>query len=126
MVRDDKEIRISMHPEQIIQFRKQLIALKNELIGALATTVNDIKPVVLDQAAVGRVSRGDAMQMQQMALESSRRRERRLISVDQALKRLEKQTYGICVDCDEDINVRRLEIDPTAIRCIKCAEALSK
>ena len=125
-VRGDKEIRISMHPEQIIQFRKQLIALKDELIGALATTANDIKPVVLDQAAVGRVSRGDAMQMQQMALESSRRRERRLISVDQALKRLEKQIYGICVDCDEDINVRRLEIDPTAIRCIKCAEALSK
>jgi DnaK suppressor protein len=125
-VRGDKEIRISMHPEQIIQFRKQLIALKDELIGALANTANDIKPVVLDQAAVGRVSRGDAMQMQQMALESSRRRERRLISVDQALKRLEKQIYGICVDCDEDINVRRLEVDPTAIRCIKCAEALSR
>lgn len=114
-----------MHPEQITQFRKQLIALKDELIGALATTANDIKPVVLDQAAVGRVSRGDAMQMQQMALESSRRREGQLIGVDQALKRLEKQIYGVCVDCDEDINVRRLEIDPTALRCIKCAEALS-
>ena len=115
-----------MHPEQIIQFRKQLIALKDELIGALAKAENDIKPVVLDQAAVGRVSRNDAMQMQQMALESSRRRERRLISVDQALKRLEKQIYGICVDCEEEINVRRLEIDPIAIRCIKCAEALSR
>jgi DnaK suppressor protein len=115
-----------MHPEQIIQFRKQLIALKDELIVSLAGTANDIKPVVLDQAAFGRVSRGNAMQIQQMALESSRRRERQLISVDQALKRLEKQIYGICVDCDEDINVRRLEIDPTAIRCIKCAEALSK
>jgi len=103
-----------------------LIALKDELIEALAATTNDIKPVVLDQAAVGRVSRGDAMQVQQMALESSRRRECQLISVGQALKRLEKQSYGICVDCDEDINVRRLEIDPTAIRCIKCAEALSK
>ncbi len=117
---------MSMHPEKIILFHKQLIALKNELIGAMATTANDIKPVVLDQAAVGRVSRGDAMQMQQMALESSRRRERRLISVDQALSRLEKQIYGICVDCDEDINVRRLEIDPTAVRCIKCAEYFSK
>ena len=115
-----------MHSEQILQFRNQLIALKDELIGALATTANDIKQVVLDQAAVGRVSRGDAMQMQQMALESSRRRERRLISVDQALQRLGKQIYGICVDCGEDINVRRLEIDPTVIRCIKCAEALSK
>lgn len=125
-VRGDKEIGISMHSDKIIQFRKQLMTLKEELIEALATTANDIKPVVLDQATVGRISRVDAMQMQQMALESYRRRERRLISVDQALKRLEKQTYGICVDCDEDINVRRLEVDPTAIRCIKCAEVLSK
>jgi DnaK suppressor protein len=114
-----------MHPDNIIQFRKQLIALKEDLIAALASTANDIKPVALDQAAVGRVSRVDAMQMQQMALESSRRRERRLIGVEQALKRLEQQRYGICVDCDEDINVHRLEIDPTAIRCIKCAQALS-
>lgn len=122
----DKEMPISLHPEQLVQFCKQLIALKDELIGALATTADDIKPVVLDQAAVGRVSRVDAMQMQQMALESSRRCERRLISVDQALKRLEKQLYGLCVDCDENINVRRLEIDPTAIRCIRCAETLTR
>ena len=115
-----------MHPEQIIQFRIQLLALKDELIGVIDTTANDIKPVVLNQAAVGRISRGDAMQRQQMALESSRRRERRLISVNQALKRLENQTYGICVDCNEDINVRRLEIDPAAIRCIQCAETHSR
>ena len=68
----------------------------------------------------------DAMQTQQMALESSRRCKRQLISVDQALKRLEERVYGICVDCDEDINMRRLKIDPTAIWCIKCAAALSK
>ncbi|MFT6915137.1 MAG: DnaK suppressor protein [Motiliproteus sp.] len=115
-----------MHPEQIIQFRKQLSALKDELIGSQASSADDIKPVVLDQGAVGRVSRGDAMQMQQMALESSRRRERQLISVDQALQRLEQRLYGICVDCDEDINIRRLEIEPTAIQCIKCAELHAK
>ena len=115
-----------MHSEQIIRFREQLIELRDELIGTLATTAEDTKPVVLDQNAVGRVSRVDAMQMQQMALESSRRRERQLISVEKALKRTEKKNYGICTDCVEDINVRRLEIDPTATRCIECAEALSK
>lgn len=115
-----------MQPELIIQFQKQLIALESELVEVLASTANDIKPVILDQAAFGRVSRGDAMQTQQMALESSRRRERQLNSVKQALKRMEKKIYGICVDCDEDINVRRLEVDPTVLRCIKCAEELSK
>ena len=115
-----------MHSEQIIQFRNQLITLREELIGTLATTTNDIKPVALDQNAVGRVSGVDAMQMQQMALESFRRRERQLINVEKAIKRTDKNSFGICIDCDEDINVRRLEIDPTAIRCIKCAEEISK
>jgi DnaK suppressor protein len=121
-----REIDLSMTPEQLAQFRKQLLALKQELIGILASTADDIKPVALDQAAVGRVSRGDAMQRQQMALESSRRRELQLVSVEKALKRLDDLSYGICIDCDEAINVRRLEIDPTATRCIKCAEAHSR
>ena len=115
-----------MLPEQMNSFRTQLLTLKRELASALATSANDSKPVALDQTAMGRVSRVDAMQMQQMALESARRRERQLISVDQALERLDQQMYGLCVDCDEDINVRRLEINPTAIRCIKCADALSQ
>jgi hypothetical protein len=46
--------------------------------------------------------------------------------VDQALERLDQQMYGLCVDCDEGINVHRLEINPTAIRSIKFAAALSK
>ncbi|WP_320826165.1 TraR/DksA family transcriptional regulator [Reinekea sp.] len=115
-----------MLPEQMNPFRTQLLALKGELVSALATGASDIKPVALDQTAMGRVSRVDAMQMQQMALESARRRERQLISIDQALERLDKQTYGLCVGCDEGINVRRLQINPTASRCIKCAEALSQ
>ncbi len=115
-----------MNIKETEQFRQQLLNLRSE-VRALELELKEAgETVVLDQTSVGRLSRMDAMQTQQMALESSRRRERRLISVDQALKRLEKQIYGICVDCDEDINVRRLEIDPTALRCIKCAEALSK
>ncbi len=115
-----------MQPKQVTQFRKQLLALKDELMGALAATADDRKPVALDQSAVGRLSRSDALQMQQMALEASRRRERQLIGVGHALERMDDQSYGVCVDCDEDINVRRLEVDPIATRCIQCADAASR
>jgi len=115
-----------MKTEQTINFRERLISLREELRDARAATADDVKPVVLDQSAVGRVSRGDAMQMQQMALESARRRERLYVGVEQALRRLDDGVYGICIDCDEDIDVRRLNIELTATRCIKCAEHLSK
>lgn len=37
-----------------------------------------------------------------------------------ALARLTDGTYGECVDCGEDIGVKRLDAYPTAKRCIRC------
>lgn len=46
--------------------------------------------------------------------------ERQLDDVEQALKRLDIGTYGICTDCGENIQLARLEIMPTASFCVKC------
>ena len=37
-----------------------------------------------------------------------------------ALQQIEAGRYGICVECEEDISVQRLEIMPAAIRCLDC------
>jgi RNA polymerase-binding transcription factor DksA len=39
-----------------------------------------------------------------------------------ARRRLAAGTYGVCVDCDEDIAYERLEAYPTAKRCIGCQQ----
>lgn len=39
-----------------------------------------------------------------------------------ALTFLEKGTYGICVDCSEDINLKRLAAYPNVLRCLICQE----
>ena len=38
------------------------------------------------------------------------------------LKRLEEGEYGICENCEEDIDVRRLEARPVTTLCIRCKE----
>ena len=38
-----------------------------------------------------------------------------------ALERIESGTYGVCIKCDEKIDVKRLEALPYATTCIKCA-----
>jgi DnaK suppressor protein len=43
--------------------------------------------------------------------------------IDAALKRIEKGNYGACADCDEQIDVRRLQTRPEAVRCIGCQTA---
>ena len=38
--------------------------------------------------------------------------------VEQAIERLERGEYGVCLDCGKDIPAARLEAQPEAIRCV--------
>lgn len=45
-----------------------------------------------------------------------------LYDIEDALRRIEQQTYGECIDCSEPIGAKRLEAYPTAKRCHDCQE----
>ena len=49
-----------------------------------------------------------------------------LEEVAEALERIDEGTYGECVDCEEDIPKKRLEVFPAAKRCVKCKEKYEK
>ncbi len=103
-------------------FRAKLLQLKEQLHGLTEQLEESSQVVELDQTRVGRLSRMDAMQAQAMAQASRSRQAATLRQVDAALVRIEACEYGSCTDCDETIDPRRLTFDPTAIRCIQCAE----
>lgn len=42
--------------------------------------------------------------------------------VEEALLRIKEGTYGQCLECGEQIGVKRLEARPTAELCIECKE----
>ena len=111
-----------MDPAQAEHFRSLLLALQASLADTAQSAEEAGETVELDQARVGRLSRMDAMQAQQMALETERRNRARLVLVQRALQRIEQGEYGDCLKCGEPIDPRRLEADPTAERCINCAE----
>jgi DnaK suppressor protein len=102
-------------------WRTRLLALREELEGIAATGDESAGVVELDQSKVGRLSRMDAMQAQAMAQASSNRRKAMLVKITAALKRIDDGDFGFCRDCDEPINPKRLEFDPTATQCIECA-----
>jgi DnaK suppressor protein len=104
------------------QFRERLLALREDLENIAAASQDAVKTVELDQARVGRLSRMDAMQGQQMAQESDRRRQRQLAKIEGALRRIETRTFGVCSSCGEPIDPRRLWADPTFTRCVPCED----
>ncbi len=111
-----------MDSHDIEKLRLQLLDLQSELQDIAAASQDSGKTVMLDQSAVGRLSRMDAMQQQQMALESERRRQIQLLRITAALERIVQGHYGLCEDCDADIDPRRLTFDPTNTHCINCAD----
>ena len=70
---------------------------------------------------MGRLSRMDAMQQQAMSQATNQRRQLKLAQIESALTRIENDDYGYCTECDEAINPKRLEFNPTATLCIQCA-----
>ena len=101
--------------------RKRLLKLRDDLATAAETAHGSAAIVELDQAKVGRLSRMDAMQAQAMAQASGHRRDAALRHIAAALQRLDDGSYGICLECDEPINPKRLEFDPATPLCIACA-----
>ena len=107
-----------------VAFRQQLLELREELEGLERAGADAAQVVELDQAKVGRLSRMDAMQAQAMAQASVQRRESTLLQIEAALKRIDNDEFGFCRDCEEPIPVKRLKFDPTALRCVDCANAM--
>ena len=62
------------------------------------------------------------MQVQQIELETSRRRQHHLLRIDGALIRFEMNEFGFCFVCGEKSDEKRLSIDPTITRCLACAD----
>ena len=108
-------------PVNISKFQKILEDRKEELLSWNEQSKENSKPVELDQTLQGRLSRMDAIQQQEMARALESKRNRELEKINAAFQRIDNGDYGHCVDCDDEIAEKRLEIDPTAIFCIKCA-----
>ena len=102
-------------------FRSRILDEIEELRGLQGLSKTDRAPVELDQQSVGRVSRIDSLQMQAMANAAESRRIQRIRVLEAALKRMEQGEYGYCTACGEEINIKRLEVDLAATRCISCA-----
>ena len=109
-----------MTPDRLNHFRERLHALETEIQSDLVAS-KDASGVVELDTAIGRLSRMDAMQNQQMALELRRRQEQQLQRIANALKRMDQNRYGLCGRCKQPIAEERLEISPDVVMCVKCA-----
>lgn len=112
--------------EEIAELCDDLVQLKEELARTLTASAESGEPVALDQSAVGRLSRMDAMQVQAMAQANLRSLKLRLNLVGQALRLAEEDEYGTCRRCEDPIGYRRLKAKPESPFCLRCQDAIER
>lgn len=111
-----------MDRQLVETFRDQLENLLIESEELELASKETTATVVLDQSSVGRLSRMDAIQGQQMAMATERRRKEHILQIKTALKRIREDEFGYCLHCGDEIPAGRLAINPAITLCVKCAE----
>ena len=112
-----------LEPAQLENLKAVLQELKKSLSQHLKQSRDDTAPVKLDQQSVGRVSRIDAIQQQQMAIASHEQSAQQLKMVEIALEKISNGDFGYCENCAEPILFARLQAQPTASLCLSCQSA---
>ena len=56
-----------------------------------------------------------------MAKATQNRRAQMRARILAALERMQEDEFGYCMDCGDEIPLKRLDLDPTAALCVSCA-----
>lgn len=110
-----------LSPDQIAELTAELDRVLRKLERSMRTTEEALKPVKLDQTAVGRLSRIDSLQNQGLTRNLQEREQAKLGQVVTAYQRIEEGTYGQCVECGGEIPFERLQVFPETPSCTACS-----
>lgn len=110
-----------MSKTQLNSFRRILEAKRNELhVGG-----SDREEILIHNEA----EEFDRLQQQlnrEVAIRNLDRESKLLKEVRAALSRIDENTFGTCLRCEEDIPEKRLNAVPWAAYCIACQEKLEQ
>lgn len=109
-----------MEKEFIERMEQQLLEQKKVIIQSLAAQSEDYKKIMEEAAPGDEVDVAsdviDGKMLETLGAQDSLRLEQ----INNAIERMRKGTYGICLVCKKEIPKERLEAIPYAFMCISC------
>ena len=114
--------------QQLGRLKKTLLERQRMLTGEIRAkreqAANDASEDTMGVADTGDES---VLRMQaDLDLQEAGRDLEELQQIDTALRRMDEGTYGECSTCGIDIELARLEAQPTALRCLECQSQYEK
>ena len=118
-----------MKKRDMQKFKKLLMAESDHLMKGIRTIGEDALKAAATESVSDMTSVAEAgtdNNDRETSLRLAGSESQMLQGVSEALLRIEEGSYGKCVDCDEDIPVKRLEVFPAAKRCVECKSRFEK
>lgn len=106
--------------EQILKFKS---LFEQQKAGLIYSKINTEELAVKSEDLSDEMDLTSAELEQDMRLRLRSRETLFLKKIEEALHKIHAGTFGICAECEEDIEMSRLEVRPTASLCINCKEA---
>lgn len=104
--------------ENLLRYRKRAIEeAKAEISRFIKGESRQIVDTALDEGDLSRIDISEDLNIRKLAAHKEK-----LNKIDEALRKLQEGTYGICEDCGDEISEERLKVIPFAIYCLECKE----
>jgi DnaK suppressor protein len=115
----------SVNQKDLKRFKKILEESKRSLLQQARKTLNEEAAFDTDDLP-DEIDLASSEYAQSMVFRLRDREKFLLKKIDDALARIENNTFGICEICEEEISVKRLEARPVTTMCIRCKEEQEK
>jgi DnaK suppressor protein len=103
--------------------------IKDRLIAERTTLLNKLKENDLsidDAETPDPVDLAVRNYSKNVMLAVSENESRQLVLINEALERLDNEEYGLCQNCEKEINPKRLDAIPWARYCLSCQELVEQ
>ena len=109
-----------MNQKEKNEIRNKIEADLAALEKQIETLEEKTKPISPD-CSLGRLTRLEAMGEQHVNHKVLDESKLRLTRLQNALLRIDKPMFGICIECEEEIGIGRMLARPESVRCVGCA-----
>jgi DnaK suppressor protein len=109
-----------MNPMQLEFFRQMLLVWRSDLVHEAEETLSNLNEGNLQQPDMA--DRASLETDHQLELRTRDRERKLIIKIDEALSRIDDESYGFCQDTDEPIGLKRLLARPIAVLSLEAQE----
>jgi DnaK suppressor protein len=114
-----------MNKKEKQEFRRTLQEKKDRIVRKLSEVINESKEVEIN-VAQDVVDKAESSYTKEFLLSLSDTEREQLLMIDEAIRRLDRDDFGVCQVCGKEIGKKRLANLPWAPNCIECQEKIEE